>query len=43
MQTLDSYQSYQDVLSENATRRNVLGSSIAIILMLAAVIVAASF
>jgi hypothetical protein len=40
--TMSSYESYRDVLSENATHRSVFGSSMVVILLALATAVAAS-
>jgi len=39
---MPNYENYYDVLSENTAPRNVFGSSIAIVLMLAATLLAIS-
>jgi hypothetical protein len=40
---MPNYETYTDVLSENAAPRNVLGSSAAVLLILAATLLAISF
>jgi len=39
---MPNYENYYDVLSENAAPRNVLGSSVAVLLILAAALLAVS-
>jgi len=39
---MPNYESYLDVLSENAAPRNVLGTSLAVVLILAAALLAVS-
>jgi hypothetical protein len=39
---MPNYETYFDVLSENATRRHVVGSSVAVVLMLAAALLTVS-
>jgi hypothetical protein len=39
---MPNYENYLDVLSENAAPRNVLGTSVAVVLILAAALLAVS-